>query len=204
MGAAIVLSGTASLVTRASAESAPSAAPKADSATLPAGHDAAAIQGMVDALAARLKQDGSDADGWVRLIRSYKVLGDSAKADAAAADAQRALAGDPAKLQQFNAALSESGGDNAAASSHTAAADAPPGEHGHGATIESMVERLAQRLKTSGSDPAGWLMLVRSYATLGEKDKATAAIGDARQALAGDPDKAEQFNKALATFNIGQ
>ncbi|MGB9213697.1 MAG: c-type cytochrome biogenesis protein CcmI, partial [Pseudolabrys sp.] len=35
----------------------------------------AMIRGMVDGLAARLKQDGSDVDGWVKLVRSYKVLG---------------------------------------------------------------------------------------------------------------------------------
>ena len=62
---------------------------------------------MVDRLAARLKQDGSDVDGWVRLVRSYNVLGEPEKARAAAADARQALAGDPGKLQQLNAALKE-------------------------------------------------------------------------------------------------
>ncbi len=83
-----------------------------------------------------------------------------------------------------------------------AAAGAPP-DHSQGATMQSMVERLAERLKLSGSDPEGWLTLVRSYVTLGEKDKATAAISDARRALTDDPDKLEQFNKALKNFNIG-
>ena len=66
-----------------------------------------------------------------------------------------------------------------------------------------MVDRLAERLKKSGSDPEGWLMLVRSYATLGEKDKATAAIADARQALANDPKLLDEFNQALVSFKIG-
>jgi len=70
--------------------------------------------------------------------------------------------------------------------------------------IRGMVERLAERLKVSGSDPAGWLMLVRSYLTLGEKDKATEAISGARHALADEPDKLEQFNKALTDLKIGQ
>jgi hypothetical protein len=47
-------------------------------------------------------------------------------------------------------------------------------------------------------------MLVRSYATLGEKEKATAAIADARQALASDPDKLDLFNKALTSFKINE
>ena len=55
------------------------------------------IRGMVDGLAARLKQDGSDVDGWVKLVRSYKVLGEQDKAQTAISDAQRALANDPDK-----------------------------------------------------------------------------------------------------------
>ena len=68
---------------------------------------AAMIQGMVDGLAARLKKDGSDLDGWVRLVRSYKVLGQPDKAQSAIADAQRALAGDPDKRQRLDIALKE-------------------------------------------------------------------------------------------------
>jgi cytochrome c-type biogenesis protein CcmH len=176
----------------------------------PPQHD---IQPMVDRLAARLKQDGSDVVGWVQLIRSYNVLGQADKAQAATADARQALAGDAAKLAQFETALK--GGDAAPAASGataapgtdkaapTAPAGAPP-DHEQAANMQIMVDRLAERLKTSGSDPAGWLMLVRSYATLGEKDKATAAIGGARQALADDPTKLEQFNNALKTFHISE
>ncbi len=179
-------------------------------ANQPPEQDAAMIHSMVDRLAARLKQDGSDLDGWVRLVRSYKVLGEPDKARAAAADAEQAFAGDPGKLQQLNAALKELDAGHAAAPAFTprpgaapTAAAGAPADHQQGATIQNMVERLAERLKISGSDPAGWLMLARSYMTLGEKDKATAAIDGARHALADDPDKLQQFNNALKQFNIG-
>jgi cytochrome c-type biogenesis protein CcmH len=59
------------------------------------------IRGMVERLAARLQQDGSDVDGWIRLLRSYMVLGESDKARAALADARRALKDDPEKLRRF-------------------------------------------------------------------------------------------------------
>ena len=36
------------------------------------------IGGMVAGLAAQLKADPDNADGWARLLRSYDVLGDSA------------------------------------------------------------------------------------------------------------------------------
>jgi cytochrome c-type biogenesis protein CcmH len=60
------------------------------------------IQGMVDRLAERLNRDGSDVEGWLRLVRSYMVLGQADKARAAAADARRALAGDPNKLRRLD------------------------------------------------------------------------------------------------------
>ena len=57
------------------------------------------VRGMVARLAERLKQDGSDVEGWLRLLRAYMVLGDKEQARAAAADARRALASDPDKLR---------------------------------------------------------------------------------------------------------
>jgi cytochrome c-type biogenesis protein CcmH len=60
------------------------------------------IAGMVDRLATRLKNDGSDIDGWLRLVRAYTVLGERDKALAAAADARRSIGDDPAKLRQLD------------------------------------------------------------------------------------------------------
>ena len=63
------------------------------------------IRGMVARLADKLKQDGSDVDGWQRLLRAYVVLGEHDKATAAAADARRALASNPDKLRQIEDAI---------------------------------------------------------------------------------------------------
>jgi len=180
---------------------------QAGTADQPTDRQAAMIQGMVDRLASRLKQDGSDVDGWIRLVRSYKVLKDPEKARAAAAEAQQALAQDPGKLKQFNAALEALDSGNPApatlAAGPVAAPSAAADQHQQGATMESMLERLAGRLRLSGADPEGWLTLVRSYDTLGEKDKARAAVKEARDALAADPGKLDQFNAALKNFKFG-
>ncbi|HEX9072980.1 MAG TPA: c-type cytochrome biogenesis protein CcmI [Pseudolabrys sp.] len=167
---------------------------------------AAMIRGMVDGLAARLKQDGSDLDGWVKLVRSYKVLGEADKAQAAIGDAQRALAGDAEKRQRLDAALKELDADKGAAvaavtppAPNVSPAGAPPQHEGE---IRGMVDRLAARLKQSGSDPEGWLMLIRSYLTLGEKEKTTETINSARSALAGDAAKLQLFNEALRRFKV--
>jgi len=58
------------------------------------------VRGMVDRLAERLKQDGSDVEGWLRLVRAYMVMGEPDKARAAAGDARRALAAEPDKLKR--------------------------------------------------------------------------------------------------------
>jgi cytochrome c-type biogenesis protein CcmH len=57
-----------------------------------------AQQQMIDAMVARLAQrlatKGGDAEEWMRLIRAYKILNDSGKAQGALADARKALAND--------------------------------------------------------------------------------------------------------------
>lgn len=50
------------------------------------------IAGMVDSLAKRLQANPQDPRGWQQLVQSYVVLGDTAKAKQALADAQRHLA----------------------------------------------------------------------------------------------------------------
>ncbi len=67
------------------------------------------IRGMVDGLAARLKQDGHDKDGWLKLVRAYAVLGEKARAAGALADGRRNLSGDPQALDELNGLARELG-----------------------------------------------------------------------------------------------
>jgi len=67
------------------------------------------ILGMVDRLATHLHEDGSDLDGWLRLLNAYKVLGEDAKAKAAVAEARAALTSEPDKLRRLDAAIKELG-----------------------------------------------------------------------------------------------
>ena len=60
------------------------------------------VRSMVSRLAERLKQDGNDVEGWLRLLRAYMVLGDKEQARAAADDARRALASEPDKLKRVD------------------------------------------------------------------------------------------------------
>ena len=67
------------------------------------------IRGMVVRLADRLKENGSDVEGWQRLLRAYVVLGERDKAHKAAAEAKRALASDPDKLHRIEEMLKSMG-----------------------------------------------------------------------------------------------
>ena len=69
----------------------------------------AAIQGMVDALAAKLAQNGDDEQGWLRLIRAYCVLHETDKAREAMAQARKALAGKADAGRELDALAQEFG-----------------------------------------------------------------------------------------------
>ena len=45
-----------------------------------AGERSSMIRGMVERLATRLKNEGGDAEQWLRLVRAYMVLGERDKA----------------------------------------------------------------------------------------------------------------------------
>jgi cytochrome c-type biogenesis protein CcmH len=180
-------------VQRALARVDPAAAATANTQPSPGQNDM--IRAMVERLAARLKQDGSNVDGWIQLVRSYTVLGDGDKARAAAADARAALANEPEKLARLDAGLKPI----AAALAPSANDEAAQQER----MIRGMVERLAARLREDGSDVDGWLRLLRSYMVLGEADKARAAAAEARNALKGDADKLRRLDEGAKSLGVG-
>ena len=71
----------------------------------------AMIRGMVDRLATRLKQNGDDVEGWLRLVRAYIVMGERDKAVSALTDARQAVANDAERLRQLNEGLKNLGLD---------------------------------------------------------------------------------------------
>jgi cytochrome c-type biogenesis protein CcmH len=71
----------------------------------------AMIRGMVERLAVRLKQNGDDVEGWLRLVRAYMVMGDHDKAKSALTDARQAVANDAERLRQLNEGLKNLGLD---------------------------------------------------------------------------------------------
>ncbi len=93
------------------------AAPALSNDTMAAAKDmsetdrGAMIRGMVDRLATRLKQNGDDVEGWLRLVRAYMVMGERDKAVSAQSDARQAVANDAERLRQLNEGLKNLGLD---------------------------------------------------------------------------------------------
>lgn len=86
-------------------------APRSDAgqavAALPKDDQTKMIRAMVAGLAQRLETNPADIEGWLRLVRSYVVLGDRKEAAEALAKAKTALAGNADALRRLNEAARE-------------------------------------------------------------------------------------------------
>jgi cytochrome c-type biogenesis protein CcmH len=67
------------------------------------------IRGMVERLATRLHENGSDVEGWLRLLRAYMVMGERDKAKTVADEAREALAREPEKLKLLDEGIKDLG-----------------------------------------------------------------------------------------------
>jgi len=122
----------------------------------------AMIQEMVQRLADRLKDNPDDLAGWQRLAQVYRVQGETAKA--AEADAQ------VARLQARTAAPAAPGPtmEQMQDAQQMSADDRQ-------AMIQSMVQRLADKLKDNPDDLAGWQRLAQAYRVMGDMAKVAEA-----------------------------
>ncbi len=70
--------------------------------------------------------------------------------------------------------------------------------------IHQMVEGLANRLRSDGGTLQDWQRLIRSYSVLGNREKALAALADARKALAGSPADIKALDQFANQLTPGQ
>lgn len=78
-------------------------------AAMPEADRLVAIRSMVDGLAARLAEKGDDVEGWLRLVRAYRVLNEPEKARTALSDARMKLKSDTSALSRLEALARELG-----------------------------------------------------------------------------------------------
>jgi cytochrome c-type biogenesis protein CcmH len=87
----------------------PSPEQLAAASSIPPSQQDQMVQGMVERLAARLKANPRDADGWIRLIRSRMVLGQKDQARDALKSGLAAFKGDSAAQARLHSAAAELG-----------------------------------------------------------------------------------------------
>ncbi|MDB5683362.1 MAG: Cytochrome c-type biosis protein CcmH [Sphingomonas bacterium] len=76
----------------------------AAASSIPPSQQDAMVRGMVEGLAARLKSNPKDGDGWIRLMRARLVLGEQQAATQAYRDATAAFAGNKAEQARLTEA----------------------------------------------------------------------------------------------------
>lgn len=67
--------------------------------------------------------------------------------------------------------------------------------------INEMVASLAAKMKANPDDMQGWLMLARSYKSLGRYDEAVEAFAKAEKAIDNDPDQLAAYAETVAMAN---
>jgi cytochrome c-type biogenesis protein CcmH len=67
--------------------------------------------------------------------------------------------------------------------------------------INEMVNSLAEKLKANPDDTQGWLMLARSYKSLGRYSEAVQAYAKVETAINDDPDQLASYAEAIAMAN---
>jgi cytochrome c-type biogenesis protein CcmH len=72
------------------------------------------------------------------------------------------------------------------------------------AMIESMVAKLAERLKQQPEDKDGWLRLIKSYKVLGRDEEAGKAYTTALQLFADNKEMIDRLDKLAKSFQINQ
>jgi cytochrome c-type biogenesis protein CcmH len=184
--------------------------PKPDTATTLSGADQqAAVDGMIAKLATKLDANPQDRDGWAMMIRSLKVKGDMTGAQAALAQAMVAFQHDPSTRAQI-AGLAQSLGITAAASVSTApeisqqdvaTVSAMPADDQQ-AMIQSMVDRLSEKLSKSPHDADGWVRLIRSRMVLNQPDLARAALHSALTEFASDAATSGQISDSARQLGV--
>ncbi len=187
----------------------PSKGDIANAANMSAEDRTAMIEGMVANLASKLEEDPSNINGWLRIIRSYSVLGRKDDAIAAYSKAVIQFENNPGASKQLNdlaVAMNiqpvkpaqklggPSKGDIANAANMSA--------EDRTAMIEGMVANLASKLEEDPSNINGWLRIIRSYSVLGRKGDAIAAYSKAVKQFENNPGASKQLNDLAVAMNI--
>lgn len=176
---------------------------------LPPEDREAALRPGLEALNARLAQQGGTAQDWAQLLAALRLLGEDARADAVLGEAETLFAQRPEDLALIRAA-----------NAGTPPGPAQPALPGPGAAemeaagamseterqemIQGMVAGLEDRLLAEGGSAGEWARLISSLGILGETARARAAVDAASAALSADPAALEQIRAAARAAGVDE
>jgi tetratricopeptide (TPR) repeat protein len=166
---------------------------KEPASTVASGELLPDVNTMIERLEVRLETTPKDIKGWRMLGWSYFHTGRYKQAATALAkaveldpnSAELKLAYEEAKGKvSLQTEAVDKGGNGLRVEKMTKSETMPPG--GHDAAIRSMVDGLADRLKSSPRDVEGWTRLMRSRVVLGEREVAATAFRKALEVFKDD------------------
>jgi len=166
------------------------------------------VETMIRKLVTKLEKDPNDVNGWKMLGWSYlntdrpddaaKAYETALKLDPGNEDIKKAL--EQAKTQIVAINQSSGSTSQATAENNKFAEDLSVSQRND--MIRGMVDKLAARLEKSPNDENGWLRLMSSRMTLGEKDAAKAALTKALAAFANDADATTRLTSTARELGI--
>lgn len=157
------------------------------------------LEQLVGRLEQRLTTDGNNLEGWTLYARSLMNLGRYDQALNAYQNVIQLSNNNPqaiAEMEQAKQFISErnSGPTNAPGpSQEDVNAAASMSDADRSAMINSMVERLSQKLKDDPKDPDGWIRLLRARGVLGQVEIASSEIETMREIFKSEPDVISQI-----------
>ena len=179
--------------------------PKPARAERPAGPSAEPVTD-IDALRAKLETSPKDYQGWLSLARAEAARGATDAARAAIARVRELFPGAPFVQQQIARVEGELGlaaTTRGPSAEDVAAAQEMTAEE-QKEMIRGMVAGLAARLEAEPDDLQGWLMLLRSYGVLGDRDAAGKALAAARTHFAGSAEALSALDEQARVSGISR
>lgn len=182
----------------------------ADTSAAPESAGLPDVTTMIAKLVTRLEKEPDDVRGWKMLGWSYL---NTERPDEAEKAYETALKLDPNDveikkgLEAAKAARSAVTGTSPSDQATAFAVDNTKATEGSSdlqrdRMIRGMVDQLAARLETSPNDEDGWVRLIRSRMTLGEKDAAKAALAKARETFASNAAAKDRLTAAARELGV--
>lgn len=174
-----------------------------------AGGDESPLQSgpeMIALLESAIALDPMDYQSWLDLVVLRAQSGNNAGAVETIAEAREHFAAAPFLLQKIAETERALGLDMLDPPRGPTAADiaaaSEMSQEDRDDMIEGMVAGLAARLDETPNDPNGWVMLIRSYATLGRRDQAKEALVRARDVFADNARVLGEISSNLSDLSL--